>query len=192
MSQPAKEHPILFSTEMIRAIMGGRKTQTRRILKNSEGVVKLSENNRLLTLDQWGFKCPYGKVGDILWVRETWAAEIETRPTVVLGRPAMEYYVKGYVYKADFSDKDLHPHIWKPSIHMPKEACRIRLQVTDIRVERLWDITESDAQAEGAPKAMNDMVQELYAEGFAHIWYRINGVDSWNENPWVWAITFKR
>jgi hypothetical protein len=170
--------PILFSTPMVQAIIDGRKTQTRRVVKDKAGDVK----------------CPYGKEGDVLWVRETWAE-----------LPNPDCFGK-YLYKSmgDTAEK------WKPSIFMPKEACRIFLRVKSVRVERLQDISEDDAKEEGVESWINERLASkpvLYKnyEGdsaawycskavtsFETLWQSINGVDSWEANPYVWVIEFER
>lgn len=177
-----KERPILFSTPMVQAILNGTKTQTRRIIKDKflyAGEPKFSTRNHQITN-----QCPYGKVGDILWVRETFAKIDENR----------------FIYKANENQKAMR---WKPSIHMPKKAAQIFLEITEIKVERLQDISEEDAKAEGVscgifrngPKVgethleLND--HGSYYGGFKHIWHYINGVYSWNANPWVWVVKFK-
>ena len=152
-----KEKPILFSTEMVRAIIEGRKTETRRIAKSG--------------------KAPY-KISDILYVRETWA---KTKDGM-------------YLYKADPMYKDMQPgdfgFYWKPSIHMPKAAARIFLEVIKVRKEKLQDITEDGAQKEG--------VEKTYPFGFRtafkKLWDRLNKKTgyNWDSNPDVWVIEFKR
>jgi len=173
-----KEHPILFSTPMVRAILDGRKTQTRRIMK----IQPDSRGTRCTNVhfEDWHgreLKCKYGWVGDVLWVREAWCTS-----------------TKGWIYKADGIDIPK----WKPSIFMPKRACRIKLQITDIRVEKLCDISEDNAVAEGIEKkegiydhvhgGINQEPSDIYAE----LWDKINGTGSWIKNPWVWVIEFKK
>jgi hypothetical protein len=147
-----KERPILFSAPMVRAILDGRKTQTRRVIKEKlmrgEGA---HVNN-----------CQYGKPGDRLWVRETFC---------------YHDYLARYLYKAD----GVTGVKWKPSIFMPRIASRIMLEITGIRVERLQDISEEDAIAEGWPKS---------SDWYRSLWESINGQGSWVLNPWVWVIEF--
>jgi hypothetical protein len=142
------------------------------------------------------FKCPYGQIGDLLWVRETWA---------------IQKYFNGLreecfpIYKTDYPDPV--DWKWKPSIYMPKSAARIWLQITDIKVERLQDITEADALKEGCQHAF-DIYQpgvvtektdtgyiirnaKSFRSGFMVLWNKINGEDAWRNNPWVWVISFK-
>lgn len=208
-ANPMKERPILFSTEMVKAILAGRKTQTRRVIKpqpvmgvmSREGHEALEivagphdvhgwtwKGTRLLP-DFWQFmidhNCPYGQAGDVLWVRETW-------------NNAFWWHNLKYCYAASpetwhDSVDDVSGHKWKPSIHMPKEACRIKLLIKNIRVERLQDITEEDAKAEGVPERL--LVEgttdgSYWSYGFNCLWNEINGIDSWAANPWVWVIEF--
>lgn len=184
-----KERPILFSTEMVEAILEGRKTQTRRILKGvaldwlapdmfMPEYVASKDNNI----------CPYGYENDILWVRETWA-------TGKRGTDGTEY-----LYKAD--NVDYANPKWKPSIHMPKEACRLRLKIKSIRVERLQEISEQDAISEGIELIGNRYKQYLSTRldktvenpiySYMTLWESINGVGSWEKNPYVWVIEFER
>jgi hypothetical protein len=185
----AKEHPILFSTPMVQAILEGRKTQTRRTVKTE----MIDGENRPWIMTKEGpapLKCPFGKPGDLLWVRETWAkADI------------------GFCFKV-YNDIDAvfaPRNCWKPSIHMPKTAARIWLEVEEVRVERLQDISEEDAKAEGVKSRFSDLFQEeryddyLDMEGeyrspassFQSLWQKINGPESWDANPWVWVVKFK-
>lgn len=207
-----KERPILFSATMVRAILDGRKTQTRRILKGStehKGVY----NPAYLAVHQndkgWKQICPYGKLGDQLWVRETWA-NYQTIDHVrrTNGRAFSEISDGCAAYRADGHDtiQDLKDHIrltssaafeaievrgdkWIPSIHMPRWASRIDLLIKDIRVERLQDISQDDARTEGIPNAPYAVRPDL---SFKNLWEEINGDHSWEINPWVWVIEFER
>lgn len=197
-----KEHPILFTTEMIQAVLEGRKTMTRRIINpqpidNTEidgnffdgrnrGYVKVDGHPNWQEQFAYEF-CPK-KVGDLLWVRETF----QTVDTF----PEPDCFGK-YLYKSmgDTCEK------WKPSIFMPKEAARIWLKITNIRVEKLQDISEEDAIAEGvnhgeqAAKSISGakcaMILNAKSEYF-YLWSKINGEESLQENPWVWVIEFKK
>lgn len=206
-----KTKPILFSTPMVQAILEGRKTQTRRIIKGfptSDEAVNLKdifEHNADYVLAQ----SPYGIVGDILWVRETWfPTRYDFKELLQSGITSLS---KGNIikYKADNDYdpiKDCVGRSWKPSIFMPKEACRLFLEVTKVRVERLQDISERDAKCEGAKKGIlregpNTQKGEFHLElnnhsdyksGFQFIWQSINGKESWNQNPWVWVYDFKK
>lgn len=167
-----KQRPILFSTDMVRAILARKKTQTRRIVKSQY----LERGSTPFHIAK---KSPYGLPGDQLWVREAFVWEGETKYTDI--SPIGNFY-----YKADFEDGD-GPTKWKPSIFMPHEAARIILEITEIRVERLHHISEDNAKAEGVMADCNS-----FLKGFALIWEKINGLESWFRNPWVWVITFKR
>jgi hypothetical protein len=160
-----KEHPILFSGEMVRAILDGRKTQTRRVVKKEWEKIE---------------DCPYGKIGDRLWVRENF---IKLNDESLIYRvDRMMKWPDGSWHQAakDFKFK------WKPSIHMPRYASRITLEITDVRVELLKAISNDDARAEGIP-----IDSEAVVWSYRQIWEAINGEGSWDKNPWVWAISFK-
>jgi len=199
-----KQHPILFSTEMVKAILEGRKTQTRRVSKHQywtrSEVVDVNVNGLTQKIDR-NVSCPYGQVGDVLWVREAFQLVQPYGP---------EEYFFGYKdgshsdHEASEKYDYITPYEWKPSIHMPKEACRIYLQIKELRAERLQDITEEDAIREGVRKeeslAFNqylNYVQGIYQlatakESFNSLWNDINGPLSWDANPWVWVIGFKK
>lgn len=191
-----KERPILFSALMVQAILAGRKSQTRRIMKHPRKEYQnnitysgsfgedingdwigwtgkylpdeVKKMNNELYPNGGGIKCPYGKVGDVLWVRETWQRIEGNR----------------IIYKAD---PIIWGKKWKPSIFMPKKACRIKLEITNIRVERLNDISKADVIAEGIQVPLNSTGIGMYAQ----LWEKINGEGSWDKNPWVWCISFK-
>lgn len=179
---------------MVQAILDGRKTQTRRIIKPqpsaycSEFIAVeshyLATHDNDMTCDPGTWKPKY-QVGDVLYVRETWQI------TDFL-HPSDELY--GYIYKASENGKDWESFSenwnWRPSIHMPKEAARIFLKVTDVKAERLQDISEADAIAEGCPSGGSWPTAPSIQ--FSHLWMDINGPESWNQNPWVWAYTFER
>ncbi len=205
----SKERPILFSGPMVRAILEGRKTQTRRIVKPqpvvrygghitegyyAEGGAVFKEGGEgghrpMRWCEDAGFvPSRLGKPGDRLWVRETHL--IRGAGTVV-------------DYRADMDPVDAAGHGafyggWKPSLFMRREHSRITLEVTGVRVERLQDISEEDAKAEGCglASALNDCkdVEECgrsFRAGYAKLWEDINGIGSWEANPWVWVIKFK-
>ncbi|HDH1524126.1 TPA: hypothetical protein PIU61_004754 [Klebsiella quasipneumoniae subsp. similipneumoniae] len=251
-----KERGMIFNSEMVRAIVSGRKTQTRRIMK-----VQPSEDftpmNMALETDykaRWytpgvvdkdgylqpaskkvfgvsneneGYSCPFGAVGDRIWVRETFQGPL-------FDYDLMDSYCKDptpfekpefCVYKADgvpapeFYDADDELHCcWRPSIHMPRWASRILLEITDVRVERLNAISEEDAQREGVHTEVWDQtvvarnyaardeffqfwsegmphyveMNQLYRSSFRSLWESIYGAENWLANPWVWVIEFKR
>jgi hypothetical protein len=192
--------PILFSTPMVQAILDNRKTMTRRVIKpHVVDRFVLDTSGKLLgsyteeagdiypTIDD----CPY-QPGDILWVRETFYHAYAT--TTVNG---LEYVLENtYYYKADYPSDKLNPP-WKPSIFMPREAARIFLRVTNVRVERLQEITEEDAMAEGVngiPRSTVLYPNDDYIYPFKQLWNSLNQKRSygWETNPWVWVISFER
>jgi hypothetical protein len=177
-----KERPILFSGGMVRAILDGSKTQTRRVVKHSGGMEFDPQDPH--------YRCPHGTPGDRLWVRETWAHERDGT-----GCPDDT----GVLYRATdpgWDDEETGLR-WRPSIFMPRIASRILLEITDVRVQRLQEISADDCRAEGHPadwsrspdpEVHNDAARDWYMD----LWQSINGSDSWHANPWVWAITFRR
>jgi hypothetical protein len=179
-----KDHPILFSAPMVRALLDGSKTQTRRVVKPMH--LPFVENLTANFLDgKWGERpMPYGQPGDRLWVREAWAP--------------IRDGAKNAWYRADMCEATLNgapPGFrWRPSIHMPRWASRITLEVTGVRVERLVDISEADAIREGvsADKYAYKGLDRAYSRAFSDLWENINGPGSWEANPWVWVIEFKR
>lgn len=188
--------PILFNTEMVQAILDGRKTCTRRIVKGAIpddamwGYTMFTPKGciscRGVYADEYGekfFRLPYQQ-GDILYVRETWCKGFWMNEK------------ERYYYKAD--DNDFHC-VWHPSIHMPKEAARIWLKVTDVRVERLQDITEDGAEKEGCRESVCSKTKFRTSAmlNFFNLWdstIKKSDIDrySWQTNPWVWVIEFER
>lgn len=224
-----KIHPTLFSTPMVQAIYEGRKTITRR----TKGLEEINNNSSDWQFEwadfslkkPWRFtqksslnevslkersfyqaeaKCPYGQIGDILWVRETFCLTQPNNPEIYY----FGYKTGGYSYEpASEKYSWSSPDEWKPSIHMPKEACRIFLKITDIKVERIQEISEEDAKAEGVEPEFDAYHQFTFYKtytlpkhngyhtaklSFESLWKSINGPDSWNSNPWVWVISFER
>lgn len=205
-----KERPIRFSAPMVRAILEGRKTQTRRVVKPQPVIDRTwlggwkHETRKATTAlgsPLIANACPYGQPGDRLWVRETWA------PRTLGAWPLMDQHMKP-IYRAS-EDRPEWKQIWKPSIHMPRWASRITLEVTGVRVERLQDISEADAIAEGVERTItgdgwrrycNDPELEACgltpcasaANSFRSLWEWINSPDSWTANPWVWVVEFRR
>lgn len=202
---------MICNAEMVRALLSGRKTQTRRIIKpQPEATLSGSLSGKWLSkplnglllpkIEDIAIHCPFGVVGDRIWVRETFQGPL-------FDYDLMDSYCKDptpfekpefCVYKADgvpapeFYDADDELHCcWRPSIHMPRWACRILLEITNVRVERLKSISDGDAIREGCSTA--DMMSgDCVADVFARLWASIYGSDSWNANPWVWVIEFKR
>jgi len=184
-----KERPILFSAPMVRAILEGRKTQTRRVVKisNPENAMRVEFSSTDFGVYRFDlyfpthvrsetFPCPYGQPGDRLWVRETWRDGIYDGP----------------IYRADackVTDEQLEG-TWKPSIFMPRWASRITLEITDVRVERLQEISEEDAKAEGVLRS-----GQTFRQSFNDLWGTIHAADGpngWSADPWVWVIEFKQ
>ncbi len=203
--------PIIFSAPMVRAILAGRKTQTRRAVKpqppnhaievfdwrrpDIAESVKANEGCYYNDMDGLHFhcKCPYGTVGERLWVRETFCRSRNNT-----------------FYRCDRSNSKFKPNElseewdwdrgcgekWTPSIHMNRHFSRITLEITKVRVERLNDITGDDARAEGCPDEYKQGAEKasmdfMSAGWFSQLWESINGEGSWKQNPWVWVVEFK-
>ncbi len=203
-----KQRPILFSTPMVQAILEGRKTMTRRAIKDqTEHVAQILMKDGIAVTyvrgagaqlwEDSAFKCPYGRVGDVLWVRETFQLSTPYGP---------EEYYYGYkthdnpTIKASERYDYESPYKWKPSIFMPKDAARIWLRITNVRVERVENISISDCIKEGIEK--RHVGWKNYSgspdwfsqprDSFKSLWESINGEDSWKSNPWVWVVEFER
>lgn len=212
------ERGMIFNGEMVRAILDGRKTQTRRVMKPQPDPCSPPRGGHwwpsnvfktMLHVEEemqngkggWGGlvgdACPFGDVGDRIWVRETFQGPLFDFEQMEAYQEDSSKFQKPEfcVYKADgkpapeFFDADENLHCcWRPSIHMPRWASRILLEITDVRVERLNDISEEDARSEGISGSSARDVKEAYAA----LWRSIYGSDSWRANPWVWVIEFKR
>lgn len=188
-----KERPILFKGEMVRAILDGSKTQTRRIAKAFNG---FQDMDKLLARFPNQEGCPYGKRGDRLWVRETWA--VSNMYDKLAPSAICKDFPKGPGHaptKVLYSSTDRITDGIKlrPSIFMPRWASRILLEITAVRVERLQSISGPDCWAEGIAHAGWD--PERYGsvvECYRDLWESINGPGSWDANPWVWVIEFQR
>lgn len=205
-----KQRPILFSAPMVRAILDGRKTQTRRIAMKpvrhpdlgnmyAPGAL-VAEREPQHVIERC---CPYGQPSDRLWVRETWQS--------VMNPPAAkdDYGTHALFYRATEGDRPNWVEddwTWRPSIHMPRWASRIDLEVTGVRLERLQGISATDAIAEGIQR-IGDGFQRFHPDpddtkyegitrdpvlSYRGIWEQINGPGSWADNPWVWVVEFKR
>lgn len=251
-----KERPIIFNAEMVRAILDGRKTQTRRVVlhqpqrsdilpnlvfpRNKQesnyppgGWIYPNGMEQILSL------CPFGSIGDRLWVRETWGVVSHAfdddgfmtswtpdRPATAIHEMSFGkgYYSGHAIYAADGSltwgDDDGHVDgrsCWKPSIHMPRAASRILLEVTAVRVEQLQDISENDAKSEGLAEITKDGSLFKFGipdgdgypgtddngwawhewernpvDAYCKLWQSIYGEESWQANPWVWVIEFRK
>jgi hypothetical protein len=224
-----KERPILFAGEMVRAIHADVKTQTRRTIDRIPKIGRISEFGRSDTpgydyrfrckQGRWHefraadllAKCPHGQRGEHLWVRESFL-----QPRVSCQLPCGEYqgYWTGGRNDIKYAADGIKPH-WKdpstqkqwyanrPSIHMPRWASRILLEITDIRIEQLREISHEDAIAEGVKRYADEDCYKIYMpttsfgtsspiKSFASLWDSINGIGAWESNPWTWAVSFKR
>jgi hypothetical protein len=222
-----KERGILFSGPMVRAILEGRKTQTRRVVKPQPppDAKRFSESRGVWreTLAAPGarWRCPYGIPGDRLWARETWRVSSESNHTpdglsgtkkIYIAYKAGAFAGVARQHREDFrtpEDDDLASRAWgksrvdawRPSIHMPRWASRITLEITGVRVERVQEISGSDAVAEGIPavagttwESRPDNLNAWVVSQFRRLWNSINAKRGygWDANPWVWVIEFKR
>lgn len=206
----SRERPILMSAPMVRALLSGAKTQTRRVVKPQPlgGAPTLLEH--LLPHQRWAtdeaeeehvWKCPYGEPGDRLWVRETWSPDPPIDSSWastewngcgrrIDGVPERFQHPRFCNYSADW----LHgPIVWRPSIHMPRWASRLTLEITGVRVERLQEISEGDAYDEGtaewcAETQRNGNKWPNIVRAYQGLWESINGRGSWDANPWVWVL----
>ena len=216
-----KERPIIFSAPMVRAIQEGRKTQTRRVVKpqpSEKGedelnpgdvVFQISTERKLMKLKEsrgegmrragllngYNYNCPYGRTGDRLWVREAWSVGYEydhLPPKSILKTSRIQYEAGPLFFEPHNRGKT------RPSIFMPRWASRITLEIAGVRVERLQDISESDAEAEGCEGWYDPLVEGCTdgrnpSDVFQELWDSINGKKHpWESNPWVWAIEFKK
>ncbi|QKJ87603.1 hypothetical protein PMPD1_2663 [Paramixta manurensis] len=218
-----KERPILFSDQRVRALLIGQQTQTRRIMKsqafgpgqdNHEGcyVVDVLSNHQqgrnMMSMADLSYQCPFGQPGDQLWVRETWRGPIIPPEHVneYQHSPAAFRQAQYCQYRADnneFSrsqDGDYDSFGWQTGIHMPRWASRINLLITDVRAERIQDISDDDVLAEGVQTDSHflnnffTLNSESIApkEAYKKAWEKQYGGTSWEVNPWVWVIEFRR
>jgi hypothetical protein len=199
-----KDRPILFSGPMVRALLDGSKTQTRRVVKmkshhqieeRDDGTLWPWMHDSERDSDSW-MHCPYGQPGDRLWVRENFA---DLRGTGIEHRPTPSSAIQRYAFAADTKagshadDARKNYGIrWKPCIHMPRSASRITLEITGVRVERLQYISDEDSLAEGVYPTATGLYPGSPREAYRKLWESINGPGSWDANPWVWAVEFKR
>lgn len=210
-TESIRERPILFSGPMIRALLNGTKTQTRRVVKpqpTESPAGLLGEMNQLTLMGPGGYavKCPYGTYFDRLWVRETWATVDTTGSYGDLTAVEIAYRSTEHLRYAQgrgvqfLSEEKAEPYTggkfsdrWRSPIYMPRWASRLSLEITNIRAERLQDITEEDAIAEGCTVHLPGAADEIETarEQYARLWESINGPGSWAENPWVWVVSFK-
>lgn len=188
--------PIIFSAEMVRAILSGQKTQTRRVVKRNHLMTVDGEQYPILAL------CPHGQPGSRLWVREACRADAIDDEGLCCVRYLADQKLIPIENTREAADKWVRLYWYRgkegltvPPIHMPRWASRITLEITDVRVERLQDISEADAKAEGV--SMPDGTPTppdfwSYQQEFRHLWEQINGPCSWDANPFVWVVTFRR
>jgi len=206
-----KERPILFSGPMVRALLDGNKTQTRRALRGfcpPNRPEYDSETGRL----EWfngdevvvGMRCPYGQPGDRLWVREAWRTSKvadELKPSPLVGGSCSPIW-----YEAQ-NEVPFHPSDFgklRPSMFMPRWGSRIMLEITGVRVERLQDISDDDCLAEGIAQVVRERLPSIQQCGeydaidvdpvaeYRALWETINGSGAWDVNPWVWVVEFRR
>ncbi|EOK0253340.1 hypothetical protein ACJ5LV_004024 [Escherichia coli] len=197
-----KERGMIFNDAMVRAILEGRKTQTRRPVKNVRAdnclVIRKPTKKRngvythVMDAPEHGL-CPFGNVGDRIWVRETFNAFWLDNDVIQEIKDGVSLASELCDYKADYSDSSKPAEGWTPSIHMPRWASRILLEITDVRVERLHDMSEADAKAEGASPATYKITppEAVYRVGFGDIWRGIYGQENWLSNPWVYKPTVR-
>lgn len=198
------ERGMIFNAEMVNAILSGRKTQTRRPIKwKQTRFTEIAERDDG-SLWPWAedcerggdiwFACPYGEIGDHIWVRETFRVHSRATDVATLVYRASvrnSWTEQTHRVPVAVCNKPVTPEKWTPSIHMPRWASRITLEITDVRVERLDSISDSDASKEGC--CIADMESgDCLSDVFTRLWTSIYGDDSWQANPWVWVIEFKR
>ncbi|WP_312839286.1 hypothetical protein [Pantoea piersonii] len=220
-----RERPILLNTDMVRAVLNGSKTQTRRIMKVQPSA-DFSPMNMELETDftaRWytpgvvdthgylqpakkqvfgvasedeGYTCPFGAVGDLLWVRETFRVHSRATDVATLVYKASQrqsWTQQTHRVPASVCNKPAVIEKWTPSLHMPRWASRIKLEITGVRVERLRDLSEEDAKSEGVtPPAGGVLPGWEHRINFRELWMSIYGADNWEANPWVWVIEFRR
>ncbi|HDP1358081.1 TPA: hypothetical protein ACLKPX_005307 [Klebsiella pneumoniae] len=210
-----KERGMIFNGEMVRALLSGRKTQTRRIIKDC--TVGRDQISKFIQIEKKFIGCypedvpelireccPYGIPGDRIWVREAFRVHSRATDVATLVYKASErnsWTEQTHRVPVAVCNKPATPEKWTPSLHMPRWASRILLEITDVRVERLNAISQEDAQAEGMeltgwrptysdPDSGGEVMTPY--DNFAELWSSIYGDESWKANPWVWVISFKR
>ncbi|MGJ7544589.1 hypothetical protein [Variovorax sp. LT1R16] len=197
-----RERPILFSAPMVRPVLAGTKTQTRRAMRDQvvpPGTVQMARPGYCEIVNEHGvhipgFYCPYGKPGDRLWVREAWShAEFKGARGEIAAVPERFQHPNFCHYSAEWQHSKMR---WTPGIHMPRWASRILIEINDVRVERLQDISEADALAEGVRHSYGEPFDTTHTisdrRRYELLWEQINGSGSWATNPWVWAVSFHR
>lgn len=224
------EQPIIFNDWSVRRILAGEKSQTRRVVDTDKLPIDNPSFTRVSSPhhDEWDIgepdshrklrriRCPYGQPGDVLWVREAFrlpAKFDDDSPSEAMlhGRPSPPLYCAGGTsnhsgrwnpVRKDFPPSD--SEYWgrkRPSIHLPRELCRLRLRVEDVRVKRLQEISAEEVQSEGVTRDDEFLLRydsrhlsagEIYRRAFKHLWNEIHGTGAWDENPWVWVVEFSR
>ncbi|ADD77492.1 hypothetical protein ACVWWU_001076 [Pantoea sp. PA1] len=220
-----KERPILFSEQRVRALLVGQQTQTRRIMKTQafgpgqdhhEGVHAFDvqanhlHGDKMMSMNDIRYHCPYGMPGDVLWVRETWRGPIVPQDALAdYERDPVPFRTPEFCqYRADSNELGQHTLSgpddeqfgWQTAIHMPRWASRINLLITDVRVEQIQDISEDDIMAEGVQTDSHflnnfftmNVNSEMPKEAYRKAWQKQYGATSWQVNPWVWVIEFER
>ncbi|MCX8956338.1 hypothetical protein [Erwinia psidii] len=217
-----KERPILFSSQRVRALLSGKQSQTRRIMKsqllgpgydNHEGCYGIDvvnnqlQGRRVIGMGNLSDRCPYGQPGDRLWVRETWRGPVIDQQDIAEYEHTPDRFKSADYcqYRADtgqfFTGEDEHKFFgWQAGIHMPRWASRITLQIKNIRLERIQDISKEDVMAEGVQTDshfLNDFFSShskvpCAKDTYRQHWARQYGDKSWEVNPWVWVIEFTR
>ncbi|EML9435022.1 hypothetical protein [Klebsiella pneumoniae] len=197
-----KERGMIFNAEMVRALLDGRKTQTRRPIKWKQ--TRFTEIGEREDGSKWPWSedaehacdfwhpCPFGAVGDRIWVREAFRVHSRATDVATLVYKASErnsWTEQTRRVPVAVCNKPATPEKWTPSLHMPRWASRILLEITGVRVERLRSMSQDDARAEGVIAASGPMEAGL---AFRELWDSIYGEESWKANPWVWVIEFKR
>ena len=197
----SKSRGILFSAPMVRALLAGTKTQTRRVIK-PDGRYRL---DLVCPSDGGPARCPQGAPGDRLWVREAWRADVahDALPPREIP-PGSPVFMEASALNWQGGPHDGTPGKLRPGMFMPRWASRILLEVTEVRVERLQDISEADALAEGVTpqwepgmsgrlmEALGGFSHRPAASAYATLWEEINGAGSWDANPWVFVVCFRR
>ncbi|HBX7800714.1 TPA: hypothetical protein ACJ2TD_000914 [Klebsiella pneumoniae] len=193
-----KERGMIFNGDMVRAILDGRKTQTRRPIKWKQ--TRFTEIGEREDGSKWPWSedaehacdfwhpCPFGAVGDRIWVRETWAEAGASAPDLKLYRANYPEHVPS-IYENVPPAEEIR---WTPSIHMPRTASRILLEITGVRVERLQSITLGDICKEVGCGLYDFRPATHGFQVWEELWKSIYGAESWNANPWVWVIEFER
>ena len=197
-----REKGLIFNSEMVRALLDGRKTQTRRPIKWKQ--TRFTEIGEREDGSKWPWSedaehacdfwhpCPFGAVGDRIWVREAFRVHSRATDVATLVYKASErnsWTEQTRRVPVAVCNKPATPEKWTPSLHMPRWASRILLEITGVRVERLRSMSQDDARAEGVIAASGPMEAGL---AFRELWDSIYGEESWKANPWVWVIEFKR